>query len=123
MSTRSGNDETTWGNCEMGVARIGRSNHESICIWRPSARLTSTVPADCEIVLRRKTFGDGSRFYVPYPNFDSFVLQAQMAGLAILSRQRALSADRQNSLRTASFLYQRARRTSDYIRRHFGSRR
>jgi hypothetical protein len=134
MAKNSGKLKATWGFCENRAAKtrplqsaceVNRADHDSLYYWQPSPRLGNDVPRNesFSIVLRCRVLSDGTRCFFAAPNFDTFIAQAQLAGLAILLHQNKLGRARRNSYRFDWFLYQYARRMQQFIRRKFHSRR
>ena len=121
-----------WGSCSSIAIRKPQWLPASMCdetgesrlvVWRPSKRLAGHIPWDVDfavpMICHRQS--DGIRRFFPAGSYAFFLARAWSAGLAILSTRQKISDDKRSRYRFDWFLYQRARRLQQFIRRRFGS--
>lgn len=87
--------------------------------WRPCTELAKELPQGFELSFRCLTAPDGSRRLLPASCREQFILEASLAGFAILARIRGLSAEQRSSYNVMRLVFQHAPRLREHLERGF----
>jgi hypothetical protein len=105
----------------------GTSN---VHVWCPDKVLRVQVPNDAKVVLHCETARNGERRFSPigtgdrsHDPFMTFYAFAFSCGLAILIKSKRMTPQQRQSYRTMWFLFQRAQKMRQHIRRIFNSKK
>src|SRR5262249_36348027 len=89
------------------------------CLWQPTGRLKRHLFEGFQLPLRCVIGHDGLRRIYPYASFEGFIELASAGGLAILCQHQKLTKRQRHSYRLMRFLFQKARRMSEFFRNSF----
>ena len=87
--------------------------------WNPGPRVRDQLPSEFNIQFLCCTAADGQRRLIPAGPTESYVLEAAMSGLALLSARRGMSFEQRRSYRTMQFLHGRVHKLREHLGRDF----
>jgi len=87
--------------------------------WWPKSVLSAELPAEFRIAMDCVTGRDGLRRFAPAGGIETFLLEASLGGLAILSKSRGLDAEGRFAYHTMRLLFQHAPRLRERFDRSF----
>lgn len=87
--------------------------------WRPPDNSDSNLPLGFSLSLTALAARDGIRRFTPSQPLPSFILQASLAGQALLSRRENLSRHQRYSYHAMRLLYQLAPKLREHLNRSF----
>jgi hypothetical protein len=101
---------------EDSVSASWRTIKQFRYTWRPSTAIAAYLPTGFQIEMDAVTGGDGSRRFAPADGLKSFLLNASLGGLAMMTISRNLTREQRFSYDVMRLIFQHAPR----LREHFG---
>jgi hypothetical protein len=102
------------GDHRHGIVVVGGSRYS----WRPPAVIASRVPTGYRLELECRLVG-GARCFLPAGGIPGFVVQASLAGLALLARLQRLTKEQEQTYDRMRFVWQQAPLVREHLTRGF----